>query len=715
MPQNPSTTPQMDNDVINLAKAIRQTESGGDFNAKGASEESGAYQWTPATWKAHAKQALGDENAEMTPSNQNAVAYTVLKSWKDQGLNPAQIAAKWNSGSETGWENKRGVNKFGVEYDVPKYVKSVTDAYQTVKTGGTPQMDANNPSSISGAQVVPPQPPQEEKQGFFESLARGIASPVATMLARPLQLGATLLGGSAEGIDKFSDKYSAGLVAPVPRNMGDVKEDVGRGLQTVAMGTPGLATSGALFGTGMSLEGGNDLLSAETAMSGTVGALGGKLLGFVGKPLLDASGKVIGKITPQIVKDVVSKGAGAVDDFMNQHKLLPDVISKPINKLLPSQSAVQKQAFEDSVNKTKQELYNIESGYAGMRNKRAFSNDEFAGSRDRITRAQVLNSAVNENGVILTKGRGGAAERYKNEYIKGSESAVRDGLEQEAASIRPEDLLSFFEKKLGGNRLLVGDARKRALAKVKAEIAGYRKNPDGSIPLTELHDAKIATTEIIKDFATPAGTKTYQKSLAKALKEIIEDRSQLNVKEVNEELAKYYKDIDYLESLDGKRVKGGKLGKYFAQIAGNIVGGSVGTAVGGAGGGIAGTILGGEVASGIKAKLMQGALKTRSGAMPAQSEILKRGLVSSRKLLPAPKEGAYRSEKYSGGAIPIPPKLQSRVELNEASNPNIGTTAKGYSSTGKIKIKGIDKEGNLIIEDKGNILVIPADDLPVIK
>jgi len=151
---NQNATSTMDNDVINLAKAIRQTESGGDFNAKGGSGESGAYQWMPNTWKAHAKQALGNENAEMTPSNQNAVAYTVLKSWKDQGLNPAQIAAKWNSGSETGWENKRGVNSAGIAYDVPKYVKSVTDAYQTVKQGGTPQMDPNNPSSLSGTQIV---------------------------------------------------------------------------------------------------------------------------------------------------------------------------------------------------------------------------------------------------------------------------------------------------------------------------------------------------------------------------------------------------------------------------------------------------------------------------------------------------------------------------------------------------------------------------------
>lgn len=145
----------MDEQVITLAKAIRQTESGGKFDVKGASGEYGAYQWMPGTWKMHAKQALGNENAPMTPDNQNAVAYTVLKTWKDQGLNPAQIAAKWNSGSEKNWENKIGVNKQGVNYNVPLYVKKVTDTYQQFKGG----------SGVSTAQ-------EESEQTLIENLPK---------------------------------------------------------------------------------------------------------------------------------------------------------------------------------------------------------------------------------------------------------------------------------------------------------------------------------------------------------------------------------------------------------------------------------------------------------------------------------------------------------------------------------------------------------------
>ena len=45
-----STTSSLDPQVVNLAKAIRQSESGGNFTAPGESGEYGAYQYTDATW-----------------------------------------------------------------------------------------------------------------------------------------------------------------------------------------------------------------------------------------------------------------------------------------------------------------------------------------------------------------------------------------------------------------------------------------------------------------------------------------------------------------------------------------------------------------------------------------------------------------------------------------------------------------------------------------
>lgn len=168
----------MDQDVINLAKSIRQVESGGDFNAKGKSGESGAYQWTPDTWKAHAKDVLGNENAPMTPDNQNAVAYTILKKRKDAGLNPAQIAAEWNSGSATGWENKVGVNDKGVEYNVPKYVKNVTDTYQQMK--GLQQPAQTQQTTTPKQETSKKSLPQKALEFAFPILEKKERTPLQT-------------------------------------------------------------------------------------------------------------------------------------------------------------------------------------------------------------------------------------------------------------------------------------------------------------------------------------------------------------------------------------------------------------------------------------------------------------------------------------------------------------------------------------------------------
>lgn len=123
----------LDQTIVNLAKAIRTTESNGNYQATGASGEKGAYQFMPGTWSGWAKQHLGDANAPMTESNQNQVAYKQIESWKNQGYQPQQIASLWNSG-DPNWAGKVGVNKMGVKYDVPAYVNTVTSNFAKIKS-----------------------------------------------------------------------------------------------------------------------------------------------------------------------------------------------------------------------------------------------------------------------------------------------------------------------------------------------------------------------------------------------------------------------------------------------------------------------------------------------------------------------------------------------------------------------------------------------------
>jgi len=200
---------EIDQDAVNLARAIRQKESGGNFNAIGDSGTSrGAYQWQPGTWKTHAKQVLGNDMAPMTKENQNAVAYGVIKSLKDSGKNVAQIAAIWNSGTDKNWETKKGYNeKLKVKYDVPAYVEGVIGNYQKIKTGGAPPVevaaDVTAPVEEYKQQLTPAsQLPQPVRPSFVQDFRKNAVDTVTKMedVENDPRLG---------GIERFTRKAGA--------------------------------------------------------------------------------------------------------------------------------------------------------------------------------------------------------------------------------------------------------------------------------------------------------------------------------------------------------------------------------------------------------------------------------------------------------------------------------------------------------------------------
>lgn len=302
---NTQPTTQMDPQVIALAKAIRKTESNDNFNAKGKSGEFGAYQFMPNTWKQFAKESLGDANAPMTPANQNAVAYTMLKKWKDSGLNPAEIAAKWNSGSHIGWEEKIGTNSMGVKYNVPAYVKSVTDTYQQMKVG-----DTQAPQIPNSSTVQEPAPttgflgtnPNDTMYGKIidNSITRGIqeffpgqkvgqaigtlggylasdnkdmydlSAPTPLQVAGDIAQGALAVGTALPGGTSVS---AFGKAVPV---MNTAKTALGRIGQNVALG-------GAFGATGAVAGGSTDI--GEIAQSGAIGGVTGGVAGGISESI----------------------------------------------------------------------------------------------------------------------------------------------------------------------------------------------------------------------------------------------------------------------------------------------------------------------------------------------------------------------------------------------------------------------------------------------
>ena len=123
-------------------------------------------------------------------------------------------------------------NKFGkstsATTQTPQYTGSTSTAVAT-PTPSTGKIDFNKFGKASTSYTAPVQP---EADGIVKSLVR----PVATMVARPVQLGAAIAGVDEDTLDKFSKEKLGGYVAPVVRNMDDFTKEVGRAAQTVSFG-----------------------------------------------------------------------------------------------------------------------------------------------------------------------------------------------------------------------------------------------------------------------------------------------------------------------------------------------------------------------------------------------------------------------------------------------------------------------------------------------
>jgi len=233
---------QLDPQALNLAKAIRRKETGGHadpYNARGASGETGAYQFMPETWKQWAGQYLQNPNAEYSIENQNRVAYSRIKELKDQGHTPVQIASLWNSGDKNAYTGVRSdgktktvgriKNSAGVEVDidVPQYARDVSQYYNELKGGG--QAAPIGPTQFQT--TVPRETP--EQNGVLSQLGAGtIEAP-----QEPSKLDTRLAQGS-EALGKLSTGVAEG----------DVSDIASGSLQTVGAAAGGVvdATDAAL-------------------------------------------------------------------------------------------------------------------------------------------------------------------------------------------------------------------------------------------------------------------------------------------------------------------------------------------------------------------------------------------------------------------------------------------------------------------------------------
>lgn len=334
-----------------------------------------------------------------------------------------------------------------------------------------------------------------------------------------------------------------------------------------------------------------------------------------------------------------------------------------------------KKTPEQIVKKRLDALNEIDSNYANMRKASGFSDDGGLSSRTRVASTDVLVGSIDDTGTIRTKGPNGPIEQYRKLTLDQAEDVVKNNLLRLGEKTSLDEVRIRLEDNVKNSGLEGADLA-IALKKIDSEIEGLKLRADenGLIPLSALQDAKISTTNQI-NYLTPPEINAYRKSVARTYKETIEKNSSLNVKEINSELSKYLEDISFLERLDGRKVKGGKLGKYFAQISGNIIGGAAGGAIGGPIGTALGTIAGGELAGRIKGSMLEKSLGGSANKPVTKSPVLQGAITKSksdRLALPAPLPNRPRSSVGSGPVINLPKKSQTLQLLEDiySNKPN---------------------------------------------
>lgn len=231
----------LDPDIVRLAQATRNIESGGNPTAVGKNGEYGYYQYLPQTWNTQAKAAgINVPLKDATPEQQNEVWYKWAAAKKAQGNNIGQIASMQNAGEgkpNAYLEGNSGTNSSGVQYDTAVYAKRVATEYQKLK------------AASGGSVTTPPAPDAIEPINLGQQNNTQITSNSPTLgqnLSNRLQDATTglnsLIGGEANtGQSRFSGALQ--IAGAAAGGLGDV---VNKGLELI----PGVKQVEGLLGQG---------------------------------------------------------------------------------------------------------------------------------------------------------------------------------------------------------------------------------------------------------------------------------------------------------------------------------------------------------------------------------------------------------------------------------------------------------------------------------
>lgn len=472
--------------------------------------------------------------------------------------------------------------------------------------------------------------------GAVVNLARTVVAPVNPLdTNHPLNIG----GNIAKGVAMLPEMFQGGFVSGIKNLAGGGKDTSKKGFDMYKKMGESIYDS-----LERNVVYAPDELTTEDAVKYGVNTTLGVGVSKLAEAILNDPTLIPTVMyTPSKVRgtgvsqDAISATARPVIDTTKQ--IVKPIINKVENR---------------GVTKVVDEIAKIEDKYVKTRNANTYSKDVQA-SRTRIAESNVLDGAVDTEGVIRTKTPGGAIDQYKAQTIDGLEDLVRKSLESSKEVIPFVDVRKALVREVGSSGLEGADLVS-ALKKIDKEIEGLTVRTRGSsiIDLTYLHDAKIATTRNI-NYLTPPEKATYRKAVARAYKTLVENGStKVDVKGINKELATFYDDIARLERLDGARAEGGRLGKYTASVAGTLIGGAAGS-VGGGFGAAVGGILGGEAAAALKGAGMSRTFKGGGKGLPTNPVLEKARLSIPDKVVRA-KAGVPKTKEIK--------ELESKIAKN---------------------------------------------------
>lgn len=547
-PQAPQTTPQngaLDPKLVNLAQAIRQTESQGNFSAKGASGEYGAYQFMPDTWNGNASRfGVNVPLDQATPAQQNEVAYKQLQEWSAQhpDWDVGNFASAWNAGPgkpNAYKEGNVGTNSKGVSYDTPGYAKKVAEAYQ--------QFKAQNAQNAPVANV----PQQGDGSSFLGDLSSGnvlgaaqkagdFAFPIVSDLAKDFEGSST-----KSGLQQLGD---AGLSALWFLPFGGIAE----GATDVARVGLGLAESS----------------KAAKVIGGVATGLGAGYAGDVssnlsqGKTGLDVAKPGLGTALGGVLPGALAGAGSLYQKFAGDDALLTKV----------------QQAYEDAAGATKLGI----RAASKTASKGLDSNPEF------LAHAGILPETEEVNGTRkFMTGENSVSQKEIQGRIEDLTN-LRDEAIAKAGTDHPmyiEDMRQAALERADGE--FAGTAKQTVESHINAEFDAYKQqfgDKKGNISLTEANEIKKDLQGKTNYDATRPTVITRANSLmANVAKVSVEEGANSaglkGVKNINQVIQQHIDAKAFLNRIDGQTIKGGKVGKLLYEGIGAAVGNTVGKVI----------------------------------------------------------------------------------------------------------------------------------------